>query len=311
MREPSPIRLVVFPGGFNWPIWVAQAKRLFAANDVAVHVTATPGSVFQLTGLIEGRFDIAITLIDNVVAYREGQGEVPISGPDLFAFMAADTRVYPALVTLPEIRRYDDLRGRTLSVDALATGYALVLRAMLERGGLQSGDYTLDSIGGAQQRYEALGQRRHAGCLLNSPFERLLQARGFNILDTAIAVLGDYQGQVAAARRSWAGEHRAAVVGFTRAFLAAVDWLYDAANRREAFDIFVANAASADTAAASTAYGILFDAQHGFPRDGAIDAQALAKVIELRARYGMPPRTLGAPSSYLDGSYLDEAGRVR
>jgi ABC-type nitrate/sulfonate/bicarbonate transport system substrate-binding protein len=311
MRAPSPIRLVVFPGGFNWPVWVAQAKGFFAANEVAVEVTATPGSVFQLTGLIEGRFDIAITLIDNVVAYREGQGEVPISGPDLFAFMAADTRVYPALVTLPEIRRYEDLRGRTLSVDALTTGYALVLRAMLEHGGLRSGDYTLDSIGGAQQRFEALGQRRHAGCLLNSPFERLLQARGFNILDTAIAVLGDYQGQVAAARRSWAAEHRAAVVGFARAFLRSVDWLYDAANRPEAFDIFVANAAGADAAAASTAYGILFDARHGFPRDGAIDPQALAKVIELRGRYGMPRRTLGAPLSYLDGSYLDDATRMR
>jgi ABC-type nitrate/sulfonate/bicarbonate transport system substrate-binding protein len=119
----APIRLVVFPGGFNWPVWVAQAKGLFGGNGVTVEVTPTPGSVFQLAGLIEGRFDMAITLIDNVIAYREGQGEIPVTGPDLIAVMAADTCVYPALVTLPEIRQYADLRGKTLSVDAMTTGY--------------------------------------------------------------------------------------------------------------------------------------------------------------------------------------------
>jgi ABC-type nitrate/sulfonate/bicarbonate transport system substrate-binding protein len=301
------IRLIVFPGGFNWPVWVAQARGFFAENGVDVDVTPTPGSVFQLSGLIDGRFDLAITLIDNVVAYREGQGEVPVIGPDLFAIMAADTRVYPALVTLPEIRRYEDLRGRTLSVDALRTGYALVLRAMLEHGGLRHGDYALDSIGGAQQRYVALGERRHAGCLLNSPFERLLQARGFNILDTALAVLGRYQGQVVAARREWAQANRPAVVGFVRAFLDAVAWLYDERNRADAFRIFVANAPGSDVAAAATAHGILFNDDHGFPRDGAIDPQALEKVIELRARYGTPRRVPGTPSAYYDRSYLDAA----
>ena len=190
-------------------MWVAQAKGLFAANGIDVAVTSTPGSVFQLTGLVEGRFDMAITLIDNVVAYREGQGEVPVRGLDLIAVMASDTRTYPALVTLPEIRSYADLRGKTLSVDALKTGYALVLLAMLERGGLRRATTRLESIGGAHQRYVAMGERRHAGCLLNSPLEQMLAARGFNILDTAIAVLGRYQGQVVATRASMGrGESR-------------------------------------------------------------------------------------------------------
>ena len=201
-------------------------------------MTPTPGSVFQLTGLIEGRFDIAITLIDNVVAYREGQGEVPIAGPDLFAFMAADTRVFPTLVTQAEVTSYADLRGRTLSVDAMSTGYALVLAAMLDHGGLKPGEYRLDSVGGAQERYLALSENKHAGCLLNSPFEGLLRARGFNVLDTAIAVLGKYQGQVGAARKSWAVANREAVVGFIRAFMTAVRWLHDPAHCEEAFGIY-------------------------------------------------------------------------
>lgn len=300
---PAPVRLVVFPGGFNWPVWAAQQIGAFARNGVEVAVTPTPGSVFQLTGLVEGRFDVAITLIDNVVAYREGQGEVPVVGSDLVAVMAHDTRVLPALVTLPEIRSYADLRGRTLSVDALHTGYALVLRAMLEHGGLAPGDYTLDSIGGAHQRYVALGERRHAGCLLNSPLERMLEARGFNVLDTAIAVLGRYQGQVVATRASWAAANRDTLAAFLRSLLEAIEWLYDPAHREPAIDIFVANAPGETRDSALVAYGILFDPLHGFPRDGAIDDEALAKVIELRQRFGRPARRMGGQATYHEPSY--------
>jgi len=72
----KPVNVIVFPGGFNWPIWVAQERGLFAARGIAVDVAATPGSVFQWTRLAMGYSNLAITLMDQVVAYHEGQGEV-------------------------------------------------------------------------------------------------------------------------------------------------------------------------------------------------------------------------------------------
>ena len=86
-------------------------------------LTPTPNSAFQLAGLIEGKFDIAHTAIDNVVAYTEGQGEAAVFvKPDLVAFMGGDNG-FLALVTQPEIKGYGDLKGKTLSVDAMTTGY--------------------------------------------------------------------------------------------------------------------------------------------------------------------------------------------
>ncbi|HVF63104.1 MAG TPA: ABC transporter substrate-binding protein [Casimicrobiaceae bacterium] len=303
------IRLIVFPGGFNWPIWVAQARGLFARESLDVEVTHTPGSVYQLSGLIEQRFDLAITLIDNVIAYRSGQGEAPLVGRDLCAFMAADTRVLPTLVTQPGIRRYADLRGRTLSVDALTTGYAFVLLAMLEHGGLTPADYQLERVGGAEERYRAMQAGRHAGCLLNSPFERLLEAQGFTLLDHAADALGRYQGQVLAGRRQWAEANAQATTGFIRAFLIAVKWLYDPAHQAEAFDIFRRQMPSASNDAPSTAWRVLFDAELGFPRNGEIDTAALDTVIELRQKYGAPPVVLGPARDYYDSAYLDAARR--
>src|SRR5258706_10559630 len=133
---PKTVNLIVFPGGFNWPVWVAQEKGLFAKNGIEVKVTPTPSSVFQLTGLIEGKFDIAMTAIDNLIAYREGQGEEPVLGPDLFAFMGSDNG-FLRLVFVPEIKSYSQMKGRTLSVDARTTGYAFVAFEMLERAGLR------------------------------------------------------------------------------------------------------------------------------------------------------------------------------
>jgi ABC-type nitrate/sulfonate/bicarbonate transport system substrate-binding protein len=42
---------------------------LFAANGLEVTLQATTNSVAQMTGLANGAFDIAMTAVDNIVAY--------------------------------------------------------------------------------------------------------------------------------------------------------------------------------------------------------------------------------------------------
>src|SRR5262249_2411 len=168
---PATLQVIVFPGGFNWPIWAAQDNGDFAREGLAVTLTPTPSSVFQLTNLIDGRFDIAMTAIDNVIAYDEGQGEAPgTATPDLVAFMGGDNG-FLRLVVQPDGGTYADLKGKEMSVDALTTGYAFVLRKMLERGGLKENDVSLVRAGGVLQRWEALREKKHAGTLLITPFE--------------------------------------------------------------------------------------------------------------------------------------------
>jgi ABC-type nitrate/sulfonate/bicarbonate transport system substrate-binding protein len=303
----KPVNVIVFPGGFNWPIWVAQERGLFAARGIAVDVAVTPGSVFQWTRLAMGYSNLAITLMDNVVAYHEGQGEVPVLVPDVVAVMAADSRVMPALMTVPEIRSYSDLRGRPLSIDAAATGFALVLVAMLERGGLGKGDYELVRVGGATARFDAIKRREHAGAMFNAPLAGQLKDIGFNLLDTASSAVDAYQNKVVAVRRGWAERNRAQVVGFIRGFSDAVDWLYDPANRAEAFAIFDRNSPQRGADAAANAYAVLFDAEAGFARKGEFDAEGIRQVLALRARYGTPHKRLGEAGSYCDLRFLEEA----
>ena len=58
----TPLRVIVFPGGANLPLWVAQEKGLFAHEGVAVKITPTPNSVFLIQSLMKGEQDIALSV---------------------------------------------------------------------------------------------------------------------------------------------------------------------------------------------------------------------------------------------------------
>jgi ABC-type nitrate/sulfonate/bicarbonate transport system substrate-binding protein len=306
-QSPKPIELIVFPGGFNWPVWVAEEKGLFARNGVAVNVTPTPGSAFQLTSLIDGKFDIAITAIDNVIAYSEGQGAAPTKEmPDLVAFMGGDNG-FLRLVAVPEVKTYADLKAKQISVDALTTGYAFVLQEMLAKGGLQPTDYELVPAGGVLQRFQALMEKKHAATLLISPFEVNAEAKGFTRLANADDVLGAYQGLVGATRRAWAREREKDLVGYIRAYLAALDWLYAPSNRAEAVAILRKNIPATTEDLAQRSYDILVHPQRGFARRAELDIPGIKTVLALRSKYAQPSKQLADPAKYYDLQYYAKA----
>src|SRR5215469_1182582 len=300
---PSEVTVNVFPGGFNWAIYVAQERGLFENNGIRVTVQATPASVAQMTGLTEGKFDIAMTAVDNIVAYVEGQGEAPIGPqPEFFAFMGSDTG-FLSLVTAPDVKVIADLKGRTLSVDALTTGYAFVLLDILLRNGLHDGDYSVDKVGGMVQRWTALRERKQDGTMLSTPYNILAKAEGFIQLAQATEVIGHYQGNVAAARRSWAAANRDKVIAYIRGYVEAIDWLYDRVNREAAVQILRKNLPQMSQDLAERSYDELLDPQDGFFRQGRIDMAGLKTVLELRSRYGKPTKLLADPMKYYDPSY--------
>jgi hypothetical protein len=85
------VRVNVFPGGFNWPLFTALETGSFARAGIEVALQATTGSMVQMSDLAAGNFEIAMTGFDNIVAYVEGQGEAAIGPqPEFFAFLGSD-----------------------------------------------------------------------------------------------------------------------------------------------------------------------------------------------------------------------------
>ena len=227
---PPTLRVISFDGGWNLPIWAAQRQGFFEANGVSVQLSYTPSSVYLITSLFEGRSDITLALMDNYVAYQEGQGEAKIpDNPDLFAFLGSDNG-FASIVAAPAAKSFADLKGKTVSVDAMTTGFAFLLREMLARNGIAETDVTFVRAGGTPNRYRELLAGKQDATVLRTPFDLTAKARGLNVLAYADS-LGAYQGTAAAARRSWATSHEKEMIGFLRAYRAGVDWIYDRANR--------------------------------------------------------------------------------
>ena len=303
---PTVLRVIAFDGGWNLPIWAAQRQGFFEAQGVAVQLSYTPTSAFLVNALLADRVDIALAGFDNVVAYQEDQGEAKIpDNPDLFAFMGGDGG-FLAIVAAPAVKRFADLKGKTLSVDAMTTGFAFVARELVASNALTETDVNFVRAGGTANRYRELIAGKHDATLLRTPFELLAQNRGFNVLASAEA-LGAYQGTVGVARRSWAREHDAALVGFIRAYRAATDWLYDRANREIVEAILIANIRDMTPALAKQSYDLLLADKGGFARDLAPDLAGMRTVLRLRSKFASPRKTLTDPMKYVDLTYYEKA----
>jgi ABC-type nitrate/sulfonate/bicarbonate transport system substrate-binding protein len=302
----EPFRVVAFAGSSNWPFWVAQERGFFAREGLEVALDITPNSVEMARNLQGARYDLALTSIDNVVAYDEGQGEADLGGPVRFVALFGVDDGLLSVVAAPGITTFAGLKGKTLSVDALTTGFAFVLRDILARNGLAEGDVTLTRVGGGAQRLDALLAGRNDGTLLNTPLDLVANARGFATLARARDALGAYQGIVGATTREAVERDRGRLIAFVRAFHAGVTWLRDPANR-EAATALLAARMRMEPGVAAQAYEALAAGEPGIFRDLRISEAGLRTVLALRSRYAPNAKPLTDPARYVDESVRAEA----
>ena len=302
----QPIEVIVFAGANAMPSYVAQDKGFFAREGLAVNITATPNSGFQISSLVAGKFHIASTAIDNLIAYQEGQGTAKLDRePDMVAFMGISSAEL-SLFALPEIRTIADLKGRDLALDSLSTGYAFVLRYMLEKGGLGPADFRFVAVGNSRARLQSLRDGKFAAALITEPFTGVARQEGFTLLGEGVSALGGYQANVRIVNRAWARDNPKAMVGYIRALRSAIDWIYDPANRDEAARI-LAGRVKVSEAAALGSVDAMTRGPSALQRSGEMDMQGLRNVIMLRERYGVPQKKMGPPSKYYDSTWYEQA----
>lgn len=296
----TTINMITFGGGFNLPTWVAERQGFFAKHGVAVKVNITPNSSYLMSNLIDGKYDIGIFGIDNLLAYQEGQGEGKFTAtPDLVSFMGLNPG-FLHLIATPDVKTITDLRGKQIAVDALTTGFAFVLREMIARAGMTDADVTYVRVGGSPARFAAVTAGKQSATLLNTPFDLQAVDRGLNRLGTASQLLGRYQGHAAVAQRGWIAKNEAAVIGFMRAYRDAMEWLFDPANREIAEALLVANDSQMTPALARRTLEVFTDPKGGLFRNVAVDIEGLRTVLMLRNKFSQPPMKLSDPMKYVD-----------
>jgi len=288
-------RLLINVFNVDAALIVARATGLFAAAGLDVEVMVTPNSTEQMRGLGKGSWQIVSTAFDNVLGWsgREGAEIVAIS-------QVARGNTLPIYVR-PEIRSWEDLRGKAMAVDAVDTAYALVLRRVLLAHGLEMdrGDYTLIAKGTTGYRLDSMIKGETFAGVLNAPWDGKAAAAGMVRFADHREVLPDYPGGVYAINRQWAAENRGVLVKFLRTWNDALGWCRDEKNQAEAVKLVIAVEKLDEKAAANRLRQL--------PATGQLNCSGLQSVLDLRILFQLTPQLGKDLTTYYDESFYAEA----
>lgn len=302
----AEIRVIAFPGAPNLPVFAALERGYFTDEALAVSLTTTPSSVFQIEKFHAGEFDLAFTAFDNVVAYTEGMGAVALNNAADFRVIMGATQVELSAVVAPEVRTAADLRGKSLALDAVGTGFAFVLYAMLEELGLPQEDYERVPVGATPERWKSVKEGLHAGTISIEPFTSLATAAGFHVLRRSTECFPAYQGGIVAARQTWATKNAASVKAFIRCYSKGLEWTLDPANRAEAAALLQAKMPEIKPGVVEAVLNSLLSPSSGLTPNAAILREGMQTVLDLRSRYG-GGKSLRDIDKYLDLSFYQDA----
>jgi len=298
------IRIVGFEKDIT--LWAAETKSFFAEQNLAVSFDQTRNSTEEISGILAGQWDIAFDNGDNVVAWDEGQG-ADGKPHDLFIFMGGSRQLAQALFVHPSIKEIRDLKDRILGADAAATGFAVVLRYILQCHNLSFGrDYSFKSVGSSRMRLSELVAGKIAGAMLNPRYVEEAGVENLRVLALGKDYADPYPARIGLATRRWAETHAALLTRFIRAMIGATDWIFDPKNREEIIEL-TKSKIGRDSARAEADYRRLLDPSEGLTARGAFDPDTLRTVLEMRQKLDIINVPLPPLTKYYDESFYREA----
>jgi ABC-type nitrate/sulfonate/bicarbonate transport system substrate-binding protein len=298
--QATNLKVMVFPGLANLPLFVGQAQGFFARRGLAVEILNTPNSDVLRNGLAAGDHQLVVAGVDNAVAMAE-------AGHDIGILIGGDSG-FNGLYVKPEIEGWAGMRGRTLIVDAPDTAFALAAYRMLERNGMPRGSYEVRRTGSTFARYELMLRDPTAHCsMLNPPFSLLAMDNGLRKLGDVTEVLGPYLGFAGFAMRDWSRRNPDIVTRYLASYVESIRFML-APDNTEATVAILTERLRLSPEMARRNLALLTDPRSGSAPDGRFDLEGFRNVLKIRAEVlgnwgGTPP----APDRYLDLGYWERA----
>jgi hypothetical protein len=170
-------------------IWVAKDSGIFAKNNLDAQTIYFSGGTLSVTAMISG---------DTPMIQASGPGIVSagLAGADPIYVVGGITTLDYQLMTQPEIKTAEQLKGGTIAVARFGGAADFVARYALARLGLNPGkDVTIVQTGSTPERMAAMEARRVSGSALVPPSTFVAQKKGFHLLADVAALGLAYQHQ--------------------------------------------------------------------------------------------------------------------
>jgi NitT/TauT family transport system substrate-binding protein len=287
---------ILTPTAAEWPLYIAQDQGFFAREGITLTIVqgSTPPNV--INQVATGAVDMADNGCDSeIAAIAHG---LPLK------IVTSMFNVNPySLVTLPSIKTWADLKGKSVILGTKQDVTAIALSSMAAAQHLKLDDFSIIIGGNSTARYAALSSGNVQGAMLAQPFDLLAESKGNIILGAASDTIKDWVFTCVAANNAWAAKNRPLVLKFMRALQRGIQYGY--AHKDVAVTALVGQT-HIDPAIAARAYDIDFGKWKAFDPSLKLSSSAMQSVGRYQVGFGIIP-ALPPMSDLYDPSFVAEA----
>ena len=202
------------------PAWIAKETGIFKKNGLDIQLIYFTGGTTAVQALVSGEVPISQVAGPAVV-------NSALAGSDIVMVAGGATSLDYWLMSRPDIKRPEQLKGGSVAISAFGTASDFVARYALEKIGLTPGkDVALVQVGGVPDRLGAVLAGRIEAAVLVPPSMFIAQKKGLNIL-ADVAKLGlPFQYTGVATSRRFIKEQPDTVKRYARSQLEAVQRIH-------------------------------------------------------------------------------------
>jgi ABC-type nitrate/sulfonate/bicarbonate transport system substrate-binding protein len=174
-QELKPIRVSLSLGAAQLPLWAARDAGLFEKHGLNAELLGLQSAARQVQLILAG---------DTLAASLSGTTPVRarIEGADTIIMMGLLNSFTLSVITVPEIKKAADLKGKLIGVGSLGGSPTLLTQRLLKKWGLES-DVKFLATGGYIESIAALEKRRVHAAVLDPPRAYIGRKKfGFNEL---------------------------------------------------------------------------------------------------------------------------------
>lgn len=157
--------------------FVAKDAGIYKKHGLEVDMVQMAGAV-QTSALVAGEIDYLTGITSPLVAAARG---LPFKG-----IMITHEKTLFWIISQPDIRRMEDLKGKSVAVDRLATLQDIVARDLIKRKGVNPDQVTYIQTSSVSNSVQALVQGNVAAAVLSLPHNFVMTQKGYRELASAL-----------------------------------------------------------------------------------------------------------------------------
>jgi NitT/TauT family transport system substrate-binding protein len=279
----------------NWPNFIAAEKGFFRREGIELETVYVGNVANTVQQLVAGSFDVASSTFDTAVrAIANGGNAVMIGG--------IVTKYPYSIMAAANITSAADMKGKRIVLPFPKDLLTIVWNRWLTENGIRPEDVEQTYTGATPNRLAALVSAAVHAALLTQPFDFRAEAQGYRKLVDIGAFGKEYGFLTVLARPQWLRDNPDTARGYLRAVSAAVDWLYDPANRNEAIEI-LARETKLDPPIAAQTYKYYVGDLQPFSRKLAVPDEIIRSTVKTLIELG-DIKPDAAAAKYVDLAYL-------